>query len=177
MHTLSALLAQTAPALEEEPVSLFFILLGSLLTVSLCVLLHYESIRLLIYILSKYNPGLRTALLGSIATFLIIHMLEIMLFALGLNVLGAILPGHLGQLVGSYDGSLADRFYFSAAVYTTVGFGDIVPVGPVRLFVAIEALAGLVLITWSASFTFFVMQYNMSRHQTRVQESPAPHEA
>ena len=48
-------------------------------------------------------------------------------------------------------------------MYTTVGFGDIAPLGPVRLLVGIEALAGLVLITWSASFTFLIMQRIFAR--------------
>lgn len=58
---------------------------------------------------------------------------------------------------GVYDGSFNDSVYFSAAVYTTVGFGDITPLGYLRLMVSFEALAGLVLIAWSASFTFVAM--------------------
>lgn len=58
---------------------------------------------------------------------------------------------------GVYDGSFNDAVYFSAAVYTTVGFGDITPLGYLRLMVSFEALAGLVLIAWSASFTFVAM--------------------
>jgi hypothetical protein len=41
--------------------------------------------------------------------------------------------------------------------YTTLGFGDIVPVGPVRFLTSVEALTGFVLITWSASFTYLEM--------------------
>ena len=43
-------------------------------------------------------------------------------------------------------------------VYTTVGFGDIVPEGALRMITMSEALSGLSLITWSASFTFLEMQ-------------------
>ncbi|MEM9882591.1 MAG: potassium channel family protein, partial [Planctomycetota bacterium] len=53
-------------------------------------------------------------------------------------------------------GGFGDAVYFSAAVYTTVGFGDITPVGHLRLLVGIEALTGLMLVAWSASFTFLV---------------------
>ena len=42
--------------------------------------------------------------------------------------------------------------------YTTVGFGDVTPVGPIRFMAATEALTGLVLITWSASFTYLEME-------------------
>lgn len=43
-------------------------------------------------------------------------------------------------------------------VYTTVGFGDLIPIGPIRLMAGVEALTGLVMITWSASYTFLEMQ-------------------
>ncbi len=43
-------------------------------------------------------------------------------------------------------------------VYTTVGFGDLVPAGALRMVSSTEALSGLALITWSASFTFLQMQ-------------------
>ena len=51
-----------------------------------------------------------------------------------------------------------DYVYFSAITNTTVGFGDFVPSGPVRFLAGMGALTGLVLITWSASFTFLEMQ-------------------
>ena len=44
-----------------------------------------------------------------------------------------------------------------------MGFGDITPEGPLRLLTAAEALVGLVLITWSASFTFLIMQHTWQR--------------
>jgi len=43
-------------------------------------------------------------------------------------------------------------------VFTTVGFGDLVPTGAIRVLSAAEGLAGLAMITWSASFTFLAMQ-------------------
>ena len=50
--------------------------------------------------------------------------------------------------------------YFSASVYTTVGFGDIVPIGPIRAMTGTEGITGLVLITWSASFALMDMLKN-----------------
>jgi hypothetical protein len=48
--------------------------------------------------------------------------------------------------------------YFSAETYTSVGYGDVVPVGHVRLLAGIEALNGLVLIGWTASYTYIAME-------------------
>ena len=47
--------------------------------------------------------------------------------------------------------------YFSAMTFTTVGFGVVYPLVPVRFLAGTEALTGLVLVTWSASFTFLEM--------------------
>jgi len=49
-------------------------------------------------------------------------------------------------------------FNFSAETYTTIGLGDTYPLGPLRLITGIEALNGLLLIGWSASFTYLAMQ-------------------
>jgi hypothetical protein len=48
--------------------------------------------------------------------------------------------------------------YFSAITYTTVGYGDLVPLGALRFLAAVESLAGFVLVSWSASFTYLVME-------------------
>ena len=48
--------------------------------------------------------------------------------------------------------------YYSFVTYTTLGFGDIIPVGDIRFLTGLESLTGLVLITWTASFMFFEMQ-------------------
>jgi hypothetical protein len=42
-------------------------------------------------------------------------------------------------------------------VFTTLGFGDILPEGPIRFMTGVEAVSGLTFITWSASFTFLEM--------------------
>ena len=42
--------------------------------------------------------------------------------------------------------------------YTSLGLGDIHPTGPMRLLVGLEALAGLMLIGWSSSFTYLSMR-------------------
>ncbi|MFZ3088359.1 MAG: potassium channel family protein [Methylotenera sp.] len=63
-----------------------------------------------------------------------------------------------GTLQGSFDKSLMDCSYFSFVSYTTLGFGDIVAKGDIRFLAGLEALTGLVLITWTASFMFIEMQ-------------------
>ncbi len=54
--------------------------------------------------------------------------------------------------------SLLTSGYFSAATYTSLGFGDIVPIGHMRMIAGAEALNGLLLIGWSVTFSFLTME-------------------
>ena len=65
--------------------------------------------------------------------------------------------GGFGDLAGSFNGSLVDSIYFSFTNYTTVGYGDIALQGSLRFLAGVEAITGLSLITWSASFMFMEM--------------------
>jgi hypothetical protein len=48
-------------------------------------------------------------------------------------------------------------FYDSASAYTSLGTQQ-PPTTALRVLTAVEALTGLVLITWTASFLFLIMQ-------------------
>lgn len=63
-----------------------------------------------------------------------------------------------GTLQGSVNNSLMDCLYFSFVSYTTLGYGDIIATGDIRFLTGLEALTGLVLITWTASFMFIEME-------------------
>lgn len=152
-------------AFSGAPPGLVWAVLGIAAGATLvCVGIHYETIRLLISILhKKANRRARPVLILTVLILLIAHLIEAALFAFAYKLVFLIHPTDAGLLTGEYDASFGDTLYFSLSVYTTVGFGDIAPLGPVRLLVGIEALAGLVLITWSASFTFLMMQRIFSR--------------
>jgi hypothetical protein len=85
-------------------------------------------------------------------------------------------PGLLGLLhvpdVGFVHGehgsdNLFDAIYLSATTYTTLGIGDLAPVGAVRLVSGMEALTGFLMITWSASFTYLEMSRLWTDEQRR----------
>ncbi|MNM88825.1 Ion channel [compost metagenome] len=63
-----------------------------------------------------------------------------------------------GTLSGNFDGTFMDCVYFSFTTYTTIGFGDIAPSGDLKYLTGLQALTGLVMITWTASFLFLEMQ-------------------
>lgn len=133
----------------------FVILIIASCIVSICVILHYEALRWLGSTLGAHVHK-RIGVLLVMFGLLIAHILEIWIFAIGY-----ILVQHgieLGHIQGIEQGNLIDFVYYSSVVYTTVGFGDLVPVGAIRMLTAAEGLTGLALITWSASFTFMAMQ-------------------
>jgi len=94
--------------------------------------------------------------LYGIFAVLFLHVIEIWLFGLGYWAL--LLWPETGHVVSSASTSFLDSIYLSAMTYTTVGFGDLAPVGPIRFLAGTEALTGFVMITWSASFTFLEME-------------------
>lgn len=137
---------------------------AAMTAVAACLILHYEVLK------HMARRGLRSHtdaiapklargyILRAVMVLLITHAVQITLFGVALFTLTRVMGPGVGSLRGEFDDQWPDYVYFSAAVFTTVGFGDIVPIGPLRFFVAIEALTGLVLITWSASLAFLLME-------------------
>jgi hypothetical protein len=64
----------------------------------------------------------------------------------------------LGGFGGEFKDSFPSFVYFSSETYTTLGLGDIYPSGSLRLVTGIEALTGLLMISWTASFTYLEMR-------------------
>jgi hypothetical protein len=127
--------------------------------VALSVMLHYEGLRWLAA-RDVAAVGLmgRRAVLKMIFGLLLLHVAEIWVF--GMACWGLLRFDGLSSIAGAHAVGLLDAVYLSAITFTTVGFGDLSPVGPLRLLAGTEALTGLMLITWSASFTYL----EMARH-------------
>jgi hypothetical protein len=133
------------------------VVLTTIALISLIIGLHYEVLRNCIRFLPAVARKRRQRVIFLILVILLTHVIEIWLFGIAYLVLLR------WEMFGSIDGpvaiaSLLDYVYYSAMVYTTVGFGDLFPYGPIRFMSGMEALMGLVMITWSASFTFLEMQ-------------------
>jgi len=128
------------------------------LVIALVVTFHYEVLSLLTTIMPRLNVRSRHRIIIGIFGALIAHILEVWIFALAYYLL--LLEETWGHLEGGFSGSLTDCVYFSFTVYTTLGFGDIQPIGDMRHLTGVEALTGMVLITWTASFLYLEMQRN-----------------
>ncbi len=81
---------------------------------------------------------------------------EIWLFAVAMML--ALQTGQFGSLTGEFDGDIHAFVYFSAANYTAIGNGNVHPHGSIRSIIVSETLAGLMMIAWSASFTYIKME-------------------
>ena len=132
------------------------VLLIAAALVVLSVTIHLITLRGLSRLVLRWQSIPVTAMGIAMVGAILGHLVEIVLFAVAIYWMA----GHedFGHLVGNMGQPAEDYFYYSAVTYTSLGFGDIVPAGPLRLLSAIEALTGLVLIAWTASFAFFLMQ-------------------
>jgi hypothetical protein len=120
-------------------------------------MVHYEGLSLLGRGLAKrHDHQPRRKVLYGIFAVLVLHIMEIWLFGIMYWAL-SFWPA-TGHVVSTTATGLLDTIYLSAMTYTTVGFGDLAPVGPIRFLAGTEALTGFVMITWSASFTFLEME-------------------
>ena len=125
-------------------------------TVVTAVMFHYEVLNWLYRYLPTLARSRRPRMILLIGVIMLAHTIEIWLFG---TVYWLVLQDHsLGSITGVVVVEWFDCVYFSAATFTTVGYGDLVMNGPIRMLVGTEALAGLVMITWSASFTIGEMQ-------------------
>ena len=127
----------------------------SLIMVLATVMLHHWTLASLSGLLKRWKSFRGESLVVVIVMFAA-HMVEITLYAWVYLLLDV---GDTAMSIGgAVNGSFLDHLYFSAACYTSLGLGDLFPVGTLRLIAGVEALNGLILITWSASFAFLVMQ-------------------
>lgn len=124
---------------------------------ALVIVIHYEGIHALATRYAR-RPARRDrrAMLRIIFALLGLHIVEIWCF--GLAYWGLVRVPGTGFVHGTHGmETLFDAIYLSASIYSTVGFGDLAPVGAIRLLSGLESLTGLLLITWSASFTYLEM--------------------
>ena len=142
------------------------VVLTTLAVISLIIGLHYEVLRGCIRFLPAVAHKRRQRVVVLILIIMLTHATEIWIF--GLAYVALLQWDATGTISGAvaFD-SVLDHVYFSGMVYTTVGFGDLIPHGPIRFMCGMEALTGLVMITWSASFTFLEMQrdWRIGRNQ------------
>ena len=143
-------------------------MLSTVLVVT-CILVHYEIMRLTAdYLLPRVAMVPRRAhvVLGICACF-VAHTLEVWLFA-GLYWVLAVETASGFSDEGRR--AFLDYLYFSTETYTSLGFSDSRQLSnDLRLLAGIEAMIGLVLIAWTASFNYFMFEHYWVLHPGRRQ--------
>ena len=134
------------------------VLTVTIFAVCLCVAIHYQALVQLTRLAPRTLSGRRGGVLIGVLGAMLAHVAEIGVFATAYGLL--ISSGRYGGLRGQEGEAVGECFYFSFVSFTTLGFGDLTPFGPIRWLTAAEALTGLVLVTWTASFLFLQMQHS-----------------
>jgi ion channel len=119
----------------------------------LAIGLHFSALILATKILAHFHGTHPATIVFSLLLAVIAHLLEILIFAVALQLM----LSHEMITFSINDPDFKDIFYFSGTTYTTVGYGDVVLIGTGRTIAVVESLMGLVLIAWTASFTYYEM--------------------
>lgn len=132
------------------------VVIATALAVGAVVLVHYEGLSLLSrWLVARHESQRRRKVLYCIFGVLGLHVVELWIF--GVTAWGLLQVPNTGSVAGVHVLGLLDAVYLAATTYTTLGFGDLTPVGPIRFLAGMVALTGFVLIAWSASFTYLEM--------------------
>ena len=135
---------------------MLIVILTAVCLIALTTLIHYEFLRGFSARLPALLIPSRTKLLVVVFGMFLAHALEIAVYGIALLLL--LKHAGVGTLTAPGAVTLTTCLYFSAETYTSLGFGDVTPLGPVRLLSGVETLNGLLLIGWSASYLYIAME-------------------
>ena len=101
---------------------------------------------------SRLGPSLFliAIMVATVSVLMLAHGLEVFVWALTYQIVGAVPPG-------------ADVLYFAFVNYTTLGYGDVVPVERWRLVGTTTAMCGVLMFGWSTAVIFEVLRKALSR--------------
>lgn len=100
---------------------------------------------------SRLGPSLLliAIMVATVSVLMMAHGLEVFVWALTYEMVGAAPPG-------------ADVLYFAFVNYTTLGYGDVVPVERWRLIGPTTAMCGVLMFGWSTAVIFEVLRQALS---------------
>jgi len=93
---------------------------------------------------------LTVVMIATVWVLMAAHAAEVAVWALGYHLIDAAPAG-------------ADLMYFAFVNYTTLGYGDVVPVAEWRLLGPMTAMTGVLMFGWSTAVIFEVLRRAMGR--------------
>ena len=118
------------------------VLIATTITIVFVVTIHYEVLTHLSRTHFKRKWPDRLLLPVGVLIVIFTHVVEVWLFGITYFALFALVD--VGEIIGNFDYGMLDCVYFSFVNYTTLGYGDLVPLGHIRFVAGSEALVGLV---------------------------------
>jgi hypothetical protein len=94
-------------------------------------------------------------LIAIICGLFVAHVVEVVVYAF-VYYFSHLIPG-FGELPGPSFEDWINALYFSFVAYSSLGAGELSASGWFKILYGLEAINGLVLITWSASFSLLAM--------------------
>jgi hypothetical protein len=94
-------------------------------------------------------------MLATVSVLMFAHILDVIVWSLAYVIVDAAPVG-------------ADRLYFAFVNYTTLGYGDVIPVERWRLLGPMTAMNGVLLFGWSTAVIFEVLRRAMIRTSPEV---------
>jgi hypothetical protein len=132
---------------------------------------HYEALRMLLHRLYGRHLS-RPWVVRLVLALVVIHGAEIGLYA-GAYALGADVL-RIGRLTGGGVHGYIDFCYFAAETYSTLGYGDLVPTGALRVLASLEAVNGVLLLTLSGAFLSGMLR---DSYQMEARRAPSGNES
>ncbi|MCG8378267.1 MAG: potassium channel family protein [Proteobacteria bacterium] len=123
------------------------------LAVVLAIGLHYTALLSITRLLERFHGTHPASIVLALFLAVFAHLFEILIFAVAWQILFT-----MELITFSIEApDFIDLIYFSGTTYTTIGYGDIILTGNGRIMAVVEGVMGLVLIAWTASFTYYEM--------------------
>ncbi len=135
---------------------MLIVLSASVVLVVVTILILYETLRLTSEHLADLPVRPRWRIIAVVLAAFAGHTAAVWVYASAYWLL--VLRFGLGAFSGVPIETFEDCLFVSVVAYSSLGYGDHVPVGHARLLTGVEALNGLLMIGWSASFTYLAME-------------------
>ena len=140
---------------------MLIIFLVMMLAVIIAVSIHYLILIVATRMLDQFHGRHPASIILTLLLAVFAHILEILLFAVAWQLLYQL------ELIefSIANPNFYDLIYFSGSTFTTVGYGDITLIHEGRIAAVVEGVLGLVLITWTASFSYLEMNRKWIHHE------------
>lgn len=124
----------------------------SLAMLFMTVCIHYCGLQYIAGLAKRWDTSRHIVPLTIMFSIALLHLLEIVIYAGIFYLLNTYTD--LGSFTEKFKPVIRDYIYFSGANYTTLGMSDFYPKGHFKILAITEALAGFMMLTWSATFFY-----------------------